>query len=93
VFAICTIAFLIKLGSPISGISAAAIWWLASRVKTPPELTQEHVVKVQGDVVPIFDQLMRGVARQSKLNALAAMLAAVAAILQVADAFMPTCWG
>jgi hypothetical protein len=90
---ICTVAFTIKMASAGFGVAAAIVWWRASRTKTPPEMTHEQVEAVQGDVVPIFDKLMRGVATQSRLNALAAGLAAFAAVLQVADAFMPTCWG
>jgi hypothetical protein len=48
---------------------------------------------MHGDIVPVLDKLMVAIASQSRLNALAAGFAAVAAILQVALAFMPTCWG
>jgi hypothetical protein len=90
---ICTIAFSIKLISAGFGVAAATVWWQASRIKTPPEITQDQVAAVQGDVLPVLSRLMHGVASQSRLNALAAALAAIAALLQVAEVFMPTCWG
>jgi hypothetical protein len=36
---------------------------------------------------------MKTVADQSKLNAQAALFAALAAFCQLPQAFMPTCWG
>jgi hypothetical protein len=92
-FGICTVAFSIQIGSAACGIIAAITWWRASSVKTPTEMTHDQVKAVEGDIIPVLDRLMRGVTRQSKLNALAAGFAAAAAILQVANAFMPTCWG
>jgi hypothetical protein len=90
---ICTVAFTIQLASAGFGVTAAIVWWSASRIKTPPEITQDQAAALEGDILPILTRLMRGVVTQSRLNARAASFAAVAAILQVLDAFMPTCWG
>jgi hypothetical protein len=89
---ICIAGFGIRIVSACFAVTAGMIWFIASRIKMPAELTQGHVAQSDGDVVPVLDRLMRGVARQSKLNALAAFCAAFAAILQVATVFMPTCW-
>ena len=90
---ICMVAFAIKMASAGFGLGAAVLWWRASLTKTPSEINQEKAAAVQGDIIPILDKLMRGVAAQSRQNAQAAALAAIAAGLQVAAAFMPTCWG
>ena len=90
---ICMVEFPTQIGSVACAFAAAIIWWRASRKKVPSELTQTRVEAMHGDIVPVLDKLMVAIASQSRLNALAAGFAAVAAILQVALAFMPTCWG
>ena len=90
---ICIVEFQTQIMSAACAFAAAIIWWRASRKKAPSELTQAHVEAVHGDIIPILDKLMVAVASQSRLNALAAGFAAVAAILQVALTFMPTYWG
>ncbi len=90
---ICTAEHLLQFVSAGLAALAALTWLRASRVKAPSEITREQMDDAQGDVIPVLDRLMKAVARQSGLNALAALLAALAALCQLPQAFMPTCWG
>lgn len=64
----------------ILAVISAVLWGLASRVKTPTDLTYESA-----------PALMRAVAKQSHLNAWAARLAALAALCQVGAVLVPGC--
>ena len=90
---ICTVAHYSQIIGALFGISAAAVWWKASRVKATSNLTQEDMSASGGDIVSPLGKLMQSAAEQSRLNALAALLAAIAAVLSLWQAFMPTCWG
>jgi hypothetical protein len=63
--------------------------------KTPSSIpkSKDGLIAVGGDMIPAVEKLMKAVGLQSRLNALAAAFAGAAAILQVVQAFMPTCWG
>jgi hypothetical protein len=89
---LCTAEHWFQFASGVFAVIAAVIWFLASRVRGPSELTQQHLPSVQGDSFPILDRLMKDVARQSRRNATAAFFAALAAFCQLPQAFMPTCW-
>jgi len=89
---ICTVEHWFQFASGVFAMIAAIIWLLASRLRAPSELTQRHVLDVQGDIIPILDRLMKAVASQSRMNAWAALFAALAAFCQLPQAFMPTCW-
>jgi hypothetical protein len=79
--ALCTSETWIQFASGLAALVAAIVWFLASRVSTPTVLTYDA-----------GDALLSGIRKQSRLNAWAALFAAMAAILQVPLAFMPTCW-
>jgi hypothetical protein len=90
--AACEVEYWLQLASGVLAGVAALIWFFASRVEAPAELTRQHVRDVQGDIIPILDRLLGAVARQSRLNATAALFAALAALCQFVHAFMPSCW-
>jgi hypothetical protein len=72
----------LQLGCSVFAALAAVTWWLASRAKVPHPITWENI-----------NAFSAGAVKQSRLNAWAALFAAVAALLQIPLAFMPTCWG
>jgi hypothetical protein len=78
---LCTLEHTLQIASAASAALAAWSWLLASLVKLPAQTTLDNL----DNVYP----LMR---RQSSLNAQAAFFAAIAALLQLPQAFMPTCW-
>ena len=79
--ALCTLEHALQFGAAIFAAMAAITWLSASRVKTPDGVTWSNE-----------DALARGVTKQSRLNALAALFAAMAAFCQIPLPFMPTCW-
>jgi hypothetical protein len=92
---ICDIVFLKRIVAACAGAVAAIFWWRASRARTPSDNIQAQLKAASGDVVHVLDRLMQDVASQSRLNGRAAILAAVAVILQIISfLFAPqACWG
>jgi hypothetical protein len=81
-FNICTVEHVLQLTSAGFAALAAWKWFVASSAKLPPKATWTNI-----------DEVYAMIARQSRLNAYAASFAGVAALLQLPQAFMPTCWG
>jgi hypothetical protein len=81
-FNICTVEHALQLASAVFAALAAWKWFVASLGKIPLTATYSNI-----------DDMYAIVARQSRQNAYAALFAGVAAILQLPQAFMPTCWG
>jgi hypothetical protein len=79
---LCALQHWLQFGSGFFAVLAAITWFLASRAKIPNPIAWNNI-----------DAFSAGAVKQSRLNALAAIFAAVAALLQVPQAFMPTCWG
>jgi hypothetical protein len=90
---ICTVEHLLQLASGCFAIIAALAWFAAYFVKAPAGIDTTRPVSLNKDVIAPLDKLMKAVARQSKLNGVAAFFAALAALCQTPQAFMPTCWG
>jgi hypothetical protein len=78
-----------NIAMAVFSLIAAGLWAMASFVKGPSGLTQAQVAAVKGDIIPMLDQLMKAVTRQSKLNATAAFWAALARACQVASLVWP----
>ena len=91
---ICTVAFSTEIVSGVCAVAAAGCWFGASLVRAPIAIPRDEQgrIAVGGAIVPAVERLMAAVGLQSKLNAIAAAFAGVAALLQVGHAFMPTCW-
>jgi hypothetical protein len=63
-------------------------------VKAPTEIPKTNGnISLATGMIPSLEKLMLAVGSQSKRNAIAAAFAGVAALLQIGQAFMPTCWG
>jgi hypothetical protein len=88
---VCKIEHALQIASGIFALAAAIVWLRASLTKGAPDFTTNSVV-AQGGLTSLFDGLLRAVAKQSRLNAIAALLAALAAFCAFPQAFMPTCW-
>ena len=80
-FNICTVEHVLQLASALFAALAAWNWLVASLAKVPAQTTLDSL-----------DNLYPIIARQSRLNAQAAAFAGIAALLQLPQAFMPTCW-
>jgi hypothetical protein len=78
----CSAEHWLQLASGAFAVLAAVTWWLASRAEIPHPVTWANI-----------DAFSAGAVKQSRLNAWAALFAAAAALLQIPQAFMPTCWG
>lgn len=89
---ICTIEHSLQFASAVFAALAALTWLWASRVKAPSEIAEEQMRRPLA-AIPVVDLLMKAVARQSRLNASAALFAGLAAFCQLPQAFLPTCWG
>jgi hypothetical protein len=85
---ICTLAHPLQFGSDFFAVLAAITWLWASRVKGLSESAQEQMTALHGDVLPVLERLMTSVAKQSKLNASAALFAALSAFCQLPQIFM-----
>jgi hypothetical protein len=79
---ICTVEHILQFASAVFAGLAAWRWLAASLIKAPTQTTMDNL----DDVYPI-------IGRQSRMNAQAALFAAISALLQLPQAFMPTCWG
>jgi hypothetical protein len=88
----CVVGHSLQILSGALALVAAAIWFVASQVKSPPDFSSESVTE-SGGLSSLIDKLLRSVAHQSRLNALAAFFAALAAVCSIPQAWMPTCWG
>jgi hypothetical protein len=90
---LCTVEHWLQFASGIFAALAAFTWLWASRVRAPSEITQDQMAATSGDIITPLDRLMKAIAKQSRLNATAALFAAFAALCQMPQAFLPTCWG
>jgi hypothetical protein len=89
---LCPLEHWLQIGAVVCGIAAAALWFWASRTKVPA-FSREEMQATYSTPVPALVTLVGLINRQSKLNALAALFAALAAICQVPAALLPvTCW-
>jgi hypothetical protein len=88
---LCTVEHGLQLISAVLAALAALTWLWASRMKAP-KFTEEEAQALYDAPIPILVTLVRVIARQSRMNALAAVFAALAALCQIPLAFMPTCW-
>jgi hypothetical protein len=80
------VAHLLNLLSGYLGLVAAALWFRASRIKTPPKLKGIDLGDQGfGGELP---ELFTGVLRQSQWNSWAAVAAALAAIAASIGAFL-----
>jgi hypothetical protein len=77
----CIAGHWLQVDSGIFGAIAAFTWLAASRVKGPDGVTWSNE-----------DALALAVTKQSRLNALAAMFAAIAAFCQLPQAVIPASW-
>jgi hypothetical protein len=95
--ALCSLVFPLQVVSAIAAVIAAAVWGFASVQKSPPaaDFAQDRVGELNGDILDLLRQQSSALASQSRLNAWAAGAAAIAAICQLALAWMPSCsaWG
>ncbi len=88
----------------VFAIAAAVVWWIASRVYTPKSIYKAapgddprdfkkyvgvHTAGSGEEPQGAIPDLVRGVAKQSRLNARAAQCAAIAATLQAVAIFLP----
>ena len=89
--AICATETEFKIVSGMLALLAAGVWLAAWWVKSPPPVSVDQMRQTHGDIITPIANLMGALARQSALNGWAALLAALAALFQVALAFMPTC--
>jgi hypothetical protein len=78
---LCTIEHWLQLASAVFAALAAWKWFTASRGKVPTTATYANI-----------DEMYGIIERQSRQNAYAAAFAGIAALLQIPQAFMPTCW-
>jgi glucose-6-phosphate dehydrogenase assembly protein OpcA len=83
---ICTVEHVLQFASAVFAGLAAWRWLVASLVTVPPGTERATTLDSLDHVYPI-------ISRQSRLNAQAALFAGIAALLQLPQAFMPTCWG
>jgi hypothetical protein len=77
----CVAEHWLQLASAVFAALAAWKWFTASLDKVPAEATFANL-----------DEVYAIVGRQSRQNAYAAAFAGIAALLQLPQAFMPTCW-
>jgi hypothetical protein len=78
---LCTTEHWLQLASAVFAALAAWKWFTASLGKLPAQATFENL-----------DGVYAIIGRQSRQNAYAAAFAGVAALLQLPQSFMPTCW-
>jgi hypothetical protein len=78
---LCTTEHWLQFASAVFAALAAWKWIVASLTKVPLRATWANI-----------DEVYAIIARQSRLNAYAASFAGIAALLQLPQVFMPTCW-
>jgi hypothetical protein len=96
---ICLIIHPLQILSALAAILAAILWIFASIKKAPAatEFTQFRMEELRGDILKPLRKQSQALAVQSRLNAFAALAAAVAALCQFALTYLPSCswdgWG
>jgi hypothetical protein len=88
---LCTVEHWLQFVSGGFATLAAITWFWASSIKAPP-MTEEAMQAHYGVPIPALVDLVKLLAQQSRMNALAALFAGAAALCQIPQAFMPTCW-
>jgi hypothetical protein len=88
----CTVEHWLHFTSGVFAITAAIAWLSAYLSKVRSEPITQQMKNAPSEIIPILDRLMGAVVKQSKLNAWAALFAALAAFFQLPQAAMPTCW-
>jgi hypothetical protein len=78
---LCTTEHWLQLASAVFAALAAWKWFTSSLGKLPAQATFENL-----------DEVYAIIGHQSRQNAYAAAFAGVAALLQLPQSFMPTCW-
>jgi hypothetical protein len=87
---LCILEHWLQLFSAIFAALAAVTWFWASRIKAV--ITPDQMKPLYDVPIPALERLVGLVSKQSRLNAAAAFFAAIAALCQIPQAFMPTCW-
>jgi hypothetical protein len=90
----CLFVHPLQIVSALLALLAAGLWIAASVTRLPSakEFTQQRLDEYN-NIIRSLRKQSQVLAKQSGLNAYAAMAAAGAAICQFALAFLPTCWG
>jgi hypothetical protein len=89
---LCAVEHWLQLSSGIAAGVAAALWFWASRIRAPADITEREMQPLYDAPIPALVQLVGIVTRQSRVSAIAAFFAGIAALCQIPQAFMPTCW-
>jgi hypothetical protein len=89
---LCIVEHWLQFASGGFAALAAFMWFWASTIKAPTKFTEQEMQARYGAPIPAIAHIIRLATRQSRLNAFAALFAGVAAICQIPQAFMPTCW-
>jgi hypothetical protein len=89
---LCTFEHWLQFASAGFASLAAIAWLWASRIKAPKQITEDQMRARYDTPIPALVQLLGLITRQSRMNAVAASFAGAAAICQIPQAFMPTCW-
>ena len=90
---LCLLVRALQIISAFAAIGAAFLW-IAASVKSAPmptEFTQYRMEELHGDILKPLRKQSQAIAAQSRLNAHAALMAATAALSQLALTFLPTC--
>jgi len=91
----CIAEHWLQFASGVLAGCAAITWFMASRIKPSAALTRlaEGIAHVtEREFLHEQSAIAQITIRQSRTNAIAALFAAGAAIIQLPLAFMPTCW-
>jgi hypothetical protein len=75
-----------------AALIAASFWFGASLVRTPRTLRHLIHLRLDGEFEGDIADLAKGVAKQSRLNALAAVFAGIAALLTSVSVLIGTRW-
>jgi hypothetical protein len=78
---LCVFEHVLQFAAAVFAALAAWKWFMSSRGKIPDHAKYDNI-----------DQMYASIARQSRLNAHAASFAGIAALLQLSQVFMPSCW-
>src|SRR5258706_5585721 len=90
---LCPFVFPLQICSGALAAGAAALWYWASRIKTPATVQSIIIDDAVPEIGVELSDLAKALVLQSNWNARAATCAALSAACQVGAAFMPVCWG
>jgi hypothetical protein len=86
--------FGIDLGSALCAFAAGLLWLRGSLVRTPRELSDTaNLAMLNGQFGREVAEIARGVARQARLNAVAAAFASATAVLTGVSVLIGIRWG